>query len=81
MKQIIKNILTFLFGYKYFIVVYQINTASGFVLGNKIIKLKRLHKLEVDWVRGSIADSNGYNKGNVVVLNLIRVEELDDNFN
>jgi len=79
-KQIIKNILTLIFGYKYFIVVYQFTKENNLIMGNFELRLTRLHPLKVEYIKKMIGNSNECKLDDILIINIIRVGKLSEDF-
>jgi len=77
-KQIIKNILTKIFGYKYYVAVYQAKHEKGHCFGNTYFKVKRLHNIELDFIKCDISKRNKWKKDNIILLNLIRIKDMSN---
>lgn len=79
-KQIIKNILTELFDYKYFIVVYEAKNKSGLNKGNMYLKTTRLTQLDVKYIKNELSKREGFDKENILIINIFRVGGVKDQF-
>lgn len=71
--QVLIDILTKLFGYKYHLVVYQIETESNWIKGNMTLKTKRLIDYDIDFVKETLFENQGWDKDKIIILNIIRM--------
>lgn len=78
--QFLKNILTLLFGYKYYIVIYEMKTSNKHVHARFDIKLSRLQSIDIKYIKKILAKSRCCDSDDILIFNIIRVGKLDGEF-
>ena len=74
MKQILINFLTAMFGFKNYCVTWR--TGKG-ISGMKYFSAKRLCHLNQGFVRRKIAETNPVEAGEVLIINVMRVQDIE----
>lgn len=73
MKQIFKNILTKIFGYKNYVVSYKVFYSYGVKEGNAEFRVKRLCNLTLKFVKEYLSKSHNVNQDKIMLSNVFRI--------
>lgn len=73
MKRFIQQILSKLFGYKYFVVVYEVKKENYITKGNMNVRFSRLNKIDIEYIRKEISNRQDCKIEDVLIFNIIRV--------